>query len=47
MNLIIHSSDLRIVGETLAQDMARFRSQLGDGRHDVAAGDKETHHVDV
>ncbi len=45
MNLIIHSSDLLIVAAALAHDMARFRSELGDGRHDVAAGDKETHHV--
>lgn len=30
MNLIIHSSDLCIVGNTLSQDIADFRSGLGD-----------------
>jgi 2-keto-3-deoxy-L-rhamnonate aldolase RhmA len=39
MNLIIHSSDLRIVGRTLARDITRLRSELGDGQHDMVTDD--------
>ena len=38
MNMIIHSSDLTIVGHTLTQDITDFRDSLGDVRQSVQSG---------
>ena len=44
MNLIIHSSDLCIVGNTLKQDIGAFRAELGDaGKSSTSASTAELH----
>ncbi len=44
MNLIIHSSDLCIVGNTLKQDITDFRAELGDaGKSSTNASAAELH----
>ena len=44
MNLIIHSSDLCIVGNTLKQDIGAFRAELGDaGKSSTNASAAELH----
>lgn len=45
MNMIIHSSDLTIVGHTLTQDLTDFRDSLGDVRQSVQSGSDVDLHV--